>query len=293
MPESNPFAEIEALRAIAETASFGAAASRLGVSQSSISRRIQSLEERLGGERLVARTTRSVRLTQPGQRYLRSALTAVEQLRQAEQNHLDQEQNVEGTLRVSLPPAIGRAVLLPALTKVTHEHPALSIELDLSNDYVDFLDDRIDLAIRNRPTALTGIRDEQIGTSTLLLVCSKRYAAANPEAVAGDFADGHFILPRNEHRSDVDSLYARLKIDRADVRFFANDIAAIVALVEHDQGIAVLPDLLIQEGLRKGRLVKLKSPILLPVVQHFASYPIDLETSIRIKVVVEALGSAF
>ena len=289
MSDPNPISEIKALQAVSDFQSFSTAAQHLGISQSAVSRRIAALEERLGGKRLVARTTRSVRLTEAGAQFLLGAVAAVEQLHQVEQAHLDDEEVARGTLRLSLPPALGRAVCLPALTKVADRHPQLTFELDFSNHYVNFLEDGIDAAIRNRPTDATGVRDEKIGTSSLLLVCSKAYANKLTAVTKGDFSSADFVVPRDEHRRDIEQLYRRLKISRRNVRFFANDMAAVQSLVEHHQGIAVLPDVLVRQALTEGSLVDLELPGSLPPVTHYLSYPAELFSSVRLKVAATAL----
>ena len=126
------FGEIETLQAIADTQSFSEAAKRLGISQSSVSRRILSLESRLDNRTLVARTTREVHLTEAGHTYLQLANAALEQLHLAEQVLLEKEQEIQGLLRLSLPPATGRSLLVPVVHDLLIDYPKLNIELDFT-----------------------------------------------------------------------------------------------------------------------------------------------------------------
>ncbi|MBN2759587.1 MAG: LysR family transcriptional regulator [Rhodobacteraceae bacterium] len=132
---------------VAETGGFTAAAQALGVSQPFISQTIARLEDRLGVS-LLHRTTRGHSLTAEGIVYLdgcRRAIDGVEQAEAALQTSPDQ---VAGILRVSAPLAFGLDRVTPILPVFLERHPKVELDLVLTDDSVNLVEDRIDLAIR-------------------------------------------------------------------------------------------------------------------------------------------------
>jgi DNA-binding transcriptional LysR family regulator len=122
-----------ALVAVAEHGGFAAAARVLGVAQSTVSRQVSALEHAVGAH-LLARTTRSVRLTEAGQWFYERARTGLAAILEAERGASSVGSQVEGVLRVTMPEAFGRRVIVPALAKLCALHTKLRLELDLSDE---------------------------------------------------------------------------------------------------------------------------------------------------------------
>src|SRR5690242_20065943 len=141
------FSEAEAYLAVVDHGGFGAAARELGVTQSTISRRIAALEQRIG-KRLVERTTRRVTLTEAGLAFANDLRDVLARLAEAEGRVQSQGPEAEGLLRITMPTAYGRTVVLPRLAVLGQRHPKLRFELDLSDRYADILEEGYDLAIR-------------------------------------------------------------------------------------------------------------------------------------------------
>lgn len=134
--------------AAAQAPSFRAAATRLGLSPQAVTRAVQALEA-LQGEVLFLRSTRHVQLTAAGEALAvqaRECLAAVDAL--FERPTPQDDGRLAGRVRVAAPVLPGRRVALPALLQLAAEHPDLGLELFLSDQRVDVVDDRIDLGVR-------------------------------------------------------------------------------------------------------------------------------------------------
>jgi LysR family transcriptional regulator for bpeEF and oprC len=138
---------IETFIQAARRESFSAAAKALRVSPGAVSQNIKSLEEQLQ-TRLFTRTTRQVKLTPEGQRFLQRCGPAVEALETAASAIQEERAAFQGRLRITSTTAFGRAEILPLIASFSEMHPELEIELSLSDGFVDLVAEEFDLAIR-------------------------------------------------------------------------------------------------------------------------------------------------
>jgi DNA-binding transcriptional LysR family regulator len=174
------FAELNAFVAVAERSSFARAAAQLGVVPSTISQTIRTLEERLG-VRLLNRTTRSVSLTDAGERLLARIRPAIMELGAAVED-LNEFRNIPtGTLRLSVSTGAAHIVLAPIVKDFLAAHPAISLDITTDNRQSDIAGGRFDAGIRvGRFVA----KDMQIvrasAPSRLMAVASPDYLQRNP-----------------------------------------------------------------------------------------------------------------
>ncbi|MDD1962119.1 LysR family transcriptional regulator [Pseudomonas sp. 39004] len=126
---------------------FSAAARKLGLATSSVTRLVDALEAELGAT-LLNRSTRQVSLTEAGARYYARARGIFEALDEADASVADRGEEPVGVLRLCLPVEFGRRVIAPHLGAFLARHPALELDIDLSDRLDDLLDGRYDLSIR-------------------------------------------------------------------------------------------------------------------------------------------------
>lgn len=136
---------------VAQSGSFAGVARTRDVDPSSISRSIAQLEQGLG-IRLFQRSTRTLQLTEAGALYRARVEPVVEELAHAQDEAAQLSHEPSGTLRLAASIAFGTHCLVPVLNDFRNAHPMLSIDLVLSDDTVDLIENRIDLAIRLGPT---------------------------------------------------------------------------------------------------------------------------------------------
>src|SRR6266568_4724981 len=141
------FAEMNAFVAIAERSSFAKAAIHLGVSRSALSETIRGLEEKLG-VRLLNRTTRSVALTEVGERLLSELRPALDSFEAAVESVNMFRDKPGGSLRLTVPRPAAKMVIEPILSKFLAAYPAISLEIVTDSALTDIVRDRFDAGIR-------------------------------------------------------------------------------------------------------------------------------------------------
>jgi len=138
---------VQLLVAIADGGSFTAAAARLGLTPSAISKGVTRVEARLG-VRLLQRTTRRVALTDAGEAYVARGRQLLDDLEGLERELSSRDKTIRGTLRVSAPTIYGSVKVAPLLVELARKHPALAVELKCEDRLVDMVVERIDVAVR-------------------------------------------------------------------------------------------------------------------------------------------------
>jgi DNA-binding transcriptional LysR family regulator len=139
--------DLEVFLSTAERGSLSAAARALDISPALASAALKRLEDALQ-LRLLARTTRSLRLTAEGEQYLRHAREALRQLREGHDAIRQGQQALAGLLKISMPSDLGRNVLLPWLDAFQAAHPAIALQLFVSDRVADMYRQPVDLALR-------------------------------------------------------------------------------------------------------------------------------------------------
>ncbi|MCY1526366.1 HTH-type transcriptional regulator DmlR [compost metagenome] len=162
-----------------EAGSFTGAARLLGTTPSAVSKSIARLERRLG-VRLFQRSTRAFVLTGDGQAYYERIAPLVRGLEEADEA-LKAPTTAAGKLRVSLPVDLGRQLLDPITSQLMPRHPALALDVSLSDRYVDLIQEGFDLALRVGKVADSGLHARALIDLPLVLVASPQYLARHGE----------------------------------------------------------------------------------------------------------------
>ena len=180
--------EIAIFIRIVEQKSLTRAARSLGLPKSTISRKLSSLEERLG-VRLVQRTPRHVVLTEAGSLFHDRCAGLVAQVEAAEAELADLGTTPKGILRVSAGVDIGVTILARHVRDFLRLHPQMAVELVLTDRAVDLVGEGIDLAIRIGPVREASLVVRKLGAGGGVLCASPDYLASHAEpAVPGDLA---------------------------------------------------------------------------------------------------------
>jgi len=166
--------ELNAFIAVVEAGGFSAAARRTGISQSSVSKAIGSLEHRLGVA-LLHRSTRKVSLTEQGRRYYDRTKPLVEEIADADSELTSSTIQVSGPIRISAGSTFGRLHILPLIPDLLAQHPGLHVDLVLSDFVRDMVDDQIDLAIRVGAVHASDSVVRRVAGTPLVCVGARRY----------------------------------------------------------------------------------------------------------------------
>lgn len=160
----------------ADLGSLSAAARSLEISPALASAALKRLETELG-LRLFARTTRSLRLTDEGEQYLRQAREALRLLKEGHDNLMRRKEEPGGTLKIAMPSDLGRNVLLPWLDKFQALYPKVHYQLSVSDRQADMYRQPVDLALR------FGRQDDSSLIAMPIAPDNRRVLAASPDYI--------------------------------------------------------------------------------------------------------------
>jgi DNA-binding transcriptional LysR family regulator len=161
---------------VVEDGGYTAAARHCAMTPSAVSKLVSRLENRLG-TRLLNRSTRRQLLTPEGAAFYERSLTILAALDEAEQEAAASSAP-QGTVRVNCNVDIGRLYLLPLLKTFLRDHPGVSVEVFLSDEVVDLISARVDVAIRSGPLKSSNLVARRLGETRALVVASPDYLAA-------------------------------------------------------------------------------------------------------------------
>ena len=273
---------------------FTAAALAAGLTAAAVSRSVARLEHRLG-VRLLARTTRQVRLTEAGQRYYDQCRQALGQLVEAEREVMGQQVSPSGTVRLSLPTSYGHHRVLPLLPAFSQMHPGIELDLQLTNRNVDFTSEGFDLAVRARTLPDSGLVARKLEDAALTIVAAPAYLRGRPPLRQLEDLRHHDCLPfvhpnsgqlvpwlvRQDDRLVEVAVTGRLRC--------ADDILAPVTLARAGGGVLQTYRFLVEDDVRAGRLVELL-PACAGASRPFSLlYPAGHHRPLRVRVVIDFL----
>ena len=251
------FGDLTNFLAVAEARSFSGAARATGRPISSISRRIASLEERLG-TRLLERNSRKVELSEEGQIYFERAQAILAALDAAGQEVRKSSEPPRGRLRVTMPAGFGELFLSPLFVEYAQRFPQVTFELDLSARVADLIAERFDVAIRIGAQPDSALTARKIATVKMALVASPEYLARAgvPRKPADLLAHSCLRLVGNRNPRAGWKLESRSKRVSVDItaRADANHPGILRQMARLGMGIALLDDLLVVDDLESGAL---------------------------------------
>lgn len=261
--------------AVVDAASFTRAADRLGITKTVVSQQVARLEQELKTGLLV-RTTRRVEPTEAGRllharcvMILREAEAAVAELAQTNAKPM-------GLLRIAAPNDYGTYTLAPLAAAFSKKYPACRVDLMLADTKIDLVANQIDLSIRVGWLEDSNLQARRIGSFRQLLVAApgvvKRGALAQPE----DLTSLPFVA-NGALREPLQWQFTRNDFERQTVRMkqtlIINTTPAVLAATLAGAGISVLPDFLIGEAIKAGRLTHILPAWTLPAGGIHAVYP--------------------
>lgn len=250
------------LTVLTQHGSFTAAAARLGVSKAAMSQRVAELE-RVAGVALVQRTTRSVRLTEAGQRLVDDTRASFDHIAQTFAEVSDQAAQPRGLLRVTAPVALARQQLVPRLPEFLRQYPDIRIELDMSDRLVSLATEGFDLAIRHTAHPPDTHVAWTLCPTHSVLVASRAYLRRHgvPQVPADLVQHNCLYYPRLHDRPawTLEPSTGLARGERTTVQvtgsFAANNSEALRDAALAGLGIALLPDFSAQSSLEAGKLV--------------------------------------
>ncbi|RQU68180.1 LysR family transcriptional regulator [Burkholderia cenocepacia] len=241
---------------VVDAGSFAAAADRLGVVRSVVSRRIATLEDRLG-TRLLQRTTRRLSLTATGKRFYERVKEGLDTINEAEREVSALRTEPVGKLVVSLPMSFGLTHIVPALPSFHANYPQITLELRFDDTKAELVRDNVDVALRIADLVDSSMVARRIAKIRHVLVASPAYLGRH-----GELLDPGELSTRECLIYGLRSTPRRWSFQQGDVlrtvhvngHLEANNSLALRQMARAGMGLALIPLFLVSDDIQQGTL---------------------------------------
>ncbi|MBN6065680.1 LysR family transcriptional regulator [Aggregatibacter actinomycetemcomitans] len=242
---------------VARAKGFTKAAEKLGIPQSTLSRRMTDFEKSLGLQ-LLTRTTRKVELSEAGRYYFERVLPIVEEIRRVHDEMSGIRERPHGVLRVSLPVDFAYELLAPLLPEFAAQYPEISLEMDLTPRKVDLVGEPFDLVIRAGDLADSGYIATPVMQVNAFLYAAPSYLAKHgaPQAPQ-EINPAHCLRFSGLERWRLFDQTGQMQEIRAQSRYAVNSVGMVQRMAEQGMGVALLADVVARAAEADGRLQKI------------------------------------
>ncbi len=263
---------------VVEHGSFTGASNVLGVSKSSISKKISQLESRLD-TRLLQRSTRKLKLTEEGEHYYKRCSLAIADL-DVVATELEQHRQVpKGVLKITAPVTLGEFFISSLLADFVAENSELQVELNLSTENVSLVDEGYDLAIRIGHLEDSSLVARRLADIEFCVLASREYIKQNGVPKNIEELDEHNCLVCSPHGPQAGAVW-KFAGDQAGLtrerkvrgNWSCNNCYALISSARKDLGLIWLPNVLVAADVASGSLVTLLDQVRLPST-IWAVYP--------------------
>ncbi|MBS7789052.1 LysR family transcriptional regulator [Roseococcus sp. SDR] len=264
------FAAISAFIAVVDRHGFAPAARHLGLVPSAVTRHVAALEAHLGVQ-LLARTTRSVTLTEAGAHYLERARRIMAELAEAEEFAASERLTPVGRLVVSAPAVFGRLHVAPLLAEFLARHDAVQADLRLSDRWVNMVEEGVDCAIRIGHLPDSGLVARRLGETRRIIVAAPGYLARHgTPREPRDLAPHRIIRFSAFEGAEEWRLYRDGVEERVPIapRLVTNSADAALCAAERGGGLTMVLAYQAREAIAAGRLTRVLGtfePLPLPI----------------------------
>ncbi|MDA5635990.1 MULTISPECIES: LysR family transcriptional regulator [Rhizobium/Agrobacterium group] len=282
--------DLQTFVAVADAGGVSAAARRLGVSKSIVSRRLLRVEAELGVQ-LLARTTRGAALTEAGVTFRDHAARATAEIDTARETLLPTGE-LRGRLRIAMPLTFGPTHFAPVLAEMARLHPRLHIHTSYSDRFVDLVAEGFDCAIRGAYLQDSNLIAKRVGPIHGKLVASPAYIKAHgaPETVE-QLGNHQALMQGTEPWQFMDG--DRIVTVQLQGKFKADSATALAAAAAAGLGIAWLPDCITHAYVSSGALVPIMARYPVPPGAVYVVRPPSQHPTRKVRVLTEMLAEYF
>lgn len=289
--------ELATFAAVVEQGSFTGAARELSISKPVVSKRIARLEDSFG-LRLLNRTTRRLSTTEAGEALYERCRHLLSEVEEAESALRPLASAPRGRLRLNAPVSFGVLHLTPCLPDFLRRYPEIEVELTLSDQRINLVEEGVDLAIRISDLEDSSLRARKLAPSERILCASPEYLARHGAPQKPEDLRHHACLTYAYQRSGNRWTFRNSSGKQRQVTvsgpLSANNGDALRTACEAGLGIALLPEFLAGDAFRAGRLV-----CVLPDWRDLAAtavhavYPASRNLSPKVRVFIDFLATRF
>jgi DNA-binding transcriptional LysR family regulator len=287
--------QLLALRAfcrVVERRNFSAVARDFGLKQSTVSRLVVELEQRVG-VRLLTRTTRMVTPTEEGRSYYERVAPAIGELAEALQDIGEKSKQLAGSVRIAAPAAFGRRFVVPAVAEALRAHEQLKVEVLLSDLSVDLVAEGVDFAVRVAASASGTFSQRRLGEARQVIVASPSYLDRQGRPAGLADLPAHTFVLCTSTRTAMLELRASKQLPFAPesaTRYLSDDIDSVAEMVREGVGIGVIPLWMVARELESGAIERLFPQYPIPAAPIVAVYSSGRQLSRRARYMLDEVA---
>ncbi len=276
---------------VAQFESFSRAALSLGMPVSTVSRRVSELEEQLGVT-LLQRTTRKLTLTTQGQAYFQQCAEPLNILSDAERVLTLSQKKPEGTLKITVPVVLREHAFLDFVSEFMHAYPRIKIDLLISNEFIDFVAQNIDMGIRFGDLEDSTLIAKKLGLTVRYLVATPGYLDGRQIPAKPEDLTMHQCVLMNGKNNET-QWHLECKRKKVSLRVIGSvssrDFNSVSYFTHRGHGIGLLPFNYCDELIDRGELVRILPEWASPRIPVHAVYPTRKFTPAKLRVFLDAL----
>lgn len=277
---------------VAELGSFAAAAGRLGVARSVVTRQIAALEDHLG-IKLMVRTTRRLTLTAGGAVYLHKCREILDLVETAEADVMADSLTPQGHLRIGVPLSFGLKKLVPLLLEFSQAYPRITLATDFTDSPQNLVEEGKDLLVRVAPRLEPGDIARKLGSSRLQVIATRAYLERHGEPRHPSELGGHDLIGYTYRgqvqpwsfrvEGQVETFYLPFKLQ-------ANNGEALAEAAVRDLGITMVPDFVAEDYLQGRGMVTLLDDFTPPELGVYVLLPSNRYLPHRVRTLIDFLA---
>ncbi|MCZ6565324.1 MAG: LysR family transcriptional regulator [Gammaproteobacteria bacterium] len=291
---------IESLRAfvrVVEVGSFSEAGRQLDMAPSSVSRQINEIEETIGA-RLFHRTTRKLSLTEAGRTYHERIVQILQDLDEAGLAVSQLDGSPSGVLRITAPAGLNRRHIIPAVAEFREKYPAVKVMLLVTDQYLDIVDEGLDLAIRIGQLSDSSLVVKKIADARRVVCASPKYLKVKGIPKVPENLLGHSCINFGSHyRSYVWTFKSGKgkKAIKVSGSLVVDDGESLVAAAVSGQGIIAVPHWLVGGELKQGLLKEIltEHPLVPQDSPIYVVYPHHRHLPPKVRFFIDFIANKF
>ncbi|MCJ2376974.1 LysR family transcriptional regulator [Vibrio sp. ZSDZ34] len=289
------FEQLKSMVVFAEVAnqgSFTAAAKKLNLTRAVVSYHVKKLESQLG-MKLLNRTTRSISLTEAGKVYFDNCQVISQQAIAAQHTIENFKNEPQGLLKITCPVNVGLQLIVPALNQFRRLYPNIELDVKLTDEVVNIIQDGIDLAIRGAPLKDSGMQATHLATMATCLCASPEYLRKHgrPQHPT-DLSSHHWVLYQLSSSTIELKQGNRSFSIQAKGAVSTNNAAARTAFVEGGQGLGRIPEYDAMPKISQGKLEQVLTDYTAPNINVYGVFPPGTSSAKKLRLLLDYLKEA-
>ena len=285
--------DIAVFAQVVESGSFTAAAERLSLSKSVVSKYVTRLEERLGA-RLLHRTTRKISLTEIGRRFYERSQLGLREIEEAEAEVSLLQSQPRGTLRINAPMSFGVMRLAPVIPEFLERYPALAVDVHFDDRKVDVIEGGFDVSVRISELADSSLVARRIGPCRHVVVASPAYLECQGTPRTPRELQEHNIVSYQYQGSvrqwefiDPEGKPVQVAVD-GNIQM--NNSLGMREAVLNGAGIMRTPAFIVDRDIEQGRLIPLLTQYKMLHLSIYAVFPQRRHLSPKVRAFVDFMA---